>query len=118
MWGILGVERMPIMMHTVQVEIPEDTYKILTKTAAEVGQPLEQLVAEWIVQASHRYSDDPLVKHIGAFHSKEETYDPMDDFIGSISTDMPGWGDRHDELIGEALYRELRGEDASSNLDA
>lgn len=36
--------------------------------------------------------------------------DPLDDLIGTLETDVPGWGDRHDYYLGQALLEELRGE--------
>ncbi len=74
------------MAHTLQLEIPEDIYNLLATTSEQTGQPLEALAVQWLVQASEAYADDPLEKFIGAFNSN-----------------MPGWSERHDDFIGEAL---------------
>lgn len=56
---------------------------------------------QWLAQASEAYVDDPLEKFIGAFNSN-----------------MPGWSERHDEYLGEALMREMRGDTDGTNPDA
>lgn len=86
------------MAHTLQLEIPEDIYNLLATTSEQTGQPLETLALEWLAAGGRDYA-----------------HDPMDDFIGAISSDVPGWGDRHDELIGEALMREMRGDNQGEN---
>ena len=74
------------MAHTVLLELPDDVYKLLAQTAEQTSQPLEELAVEWLTNASRRVIDDPLAKYIGAIH-----------------TDVPNWGERHDELLGQAL---------------
>jgi hypothetical protein len=39
----------------------------------------------------------------------------MEKYIGAFSTDVPGWADRHDELLGEALMDDHRVEEPKSN---
>ena len=74
------------MAHTVLLELPDDVYKLLAQTAEQTSQPLEELAVEWLTNATRRVTEDPLAKYIGAIH-----------------TDVPNWGERHDELLGQAL---------------
>jgi hypothetical protein len=82
------------MAHTVLLELPDDVYKLLAHTAEQTSQPLEELAVEWLTSASRRFTDDPLAKYIGA-----------------IDTDVPNWGERHDELLGQALMDDHRSEE-------
>lgn len=79
------------MSHRVLLEIPDDVYNLLEQTAEQTNQPLEQLAVDWLTSLSREVTDDPLAKH-----------------IGSIKTDIPDWGERHDELLGQALMDDHR----------
>lgn len=74
------------MTHTLKLEIPEEIYNLLEQRAEQTKQPLEELAIQWLAKASQDFADDPMEKFIGAF-----------------ATNVPGWPERHDELIGEAL---------------
>ncbi|HEX8219311.1 MAG TPA: hypothetical protein VF914_08870 [Chloroflexia bacterium] len=82
------------MAHTVLLELPDDVYKLLAQTAEQTSQPLEELAVEWLAMAGRIIQNDPLEKYIGAFTSK-----------------MPGWAERHDELLGGALMDDHRSEE-------
>jgi hypothetical protein len=82
------------MAHTVLLELPDDVYKLLAQAAEQTSQPLEELAVEWLSNATRRVTDDPLAKYIGA-----------------IRTDVPNWGERHDELLGQALMDDHRSEE-------
>lgn len=81
------------MSQTIQVEISDEAYLHLARLAQNEGKTPAELSAE-IVSRN--------VAHL--------LHDPLDEFIGKIKTDVPDWADRHDELIGEQLARELKGE--------
>jgi hypothetical protein len=72
------------------LEVPEEIYRPLLKTAEQSKQKPETLVIRWLASAVQRFNDDPLEKFIGAFKS-----------------DMPDWADQHDKYIGEALMQEM-----------
>lgn len=81
------------MSQTLQVEISDEAYLHLSRLARNEGKTPAELSAE-IVNRN--------VAHL--------LHDPLDEFIGKIKTDVSDWADRHDELIGEQLARELKGE--------
>ena len=74
------------MSHRLILEIPEDVYEPLVKTAAQIGQTPEKLAIHWLAAATQHHVDDPVEKFIGAF-----------------SSNVPDWADRHDQYIGQAL---------------
>ena len=73
------------MGHTLTLEVPEDVYESLLKTAQETGQQPETLAVQWLTQATRKGADDPVEQFIGAFNSH-----------GS------DWVERHDEYLGHA----------------
>ena len=89
------------MTHSLTLEIPDKTYRVLAEKASRNGKGIEEVAVErlsddWPEDFSRKYSkfgDDPLDKFIGAFSSGESD-----------------WGTRHDELLGEVYLKELRGE--------
>lgn len=80
------------MVHTLTLEVAEEIYQPLLKTAAQTGQTPEELAAQWLANAVRRFADDPL-----------------DKFIGALDTGIPDWADQHDKYIGQALMEEVRG---------
>lgn len=78
------------MLHTLTLEIPEEVYEPLVKTAERIGQTPEALAAECVADAINRLADDPVLQFIGAFDSG-----------------VPDLGTRHDYYIGEQLMREM-----------
>lgn len=72
--------------HKLTLDLPEEIYDSLTKSAEQTGQPLEELAVQWLATATSYMVDDPLEKWIGAFPGK-----------------MSGWADEHDKYIGESL---------------
>jgi hypothetical protein len=82
------------MTQTLLIQLPEDAYQALTRIAGETGAAPEELAAQWVVNAAHTLTDDPLLEAIGS--------------IQSIGGDVPAdWADNHDKYIGEALAREM-----------
>jgi hypothetical protein len=70
------------MTHTIKLELPDDVYVSLVKSAERAGQTPEELALRYIAEGTQR-ATDPLDRFIGAFHSER-----------------PGWSERHDEHIG------------------
>jgi hypothetical protein len=73
------------MSHTLTLEVPEDVYESLLKTAEQTGQQPEALAVQWLEQATQKVVDDPVEQFIGAFNSH-----------GS------DWVEHHDEYFGRA----------------
>ena len=82
------------MTHSITVEVPDKLYRSIVEKAAKNGKQIEEIALDRLAKG-----DEP-----------EIVDDPFEKFIGSLHTDIPDWADNHDKYIGEALYRELRGE--------
>lgn len=89
------------MGHPLLLNVPDDIYNLLSHTAEQTNQPLEELAVEWLVRGGRVIKPDPLDKWIGAFDGG-----------------MPDWADRHDEFIGQSLMDDHESKDPRSNLDA
>jgi hypothetical protein len=81
------------MGHVLTIELPPDAYEALRKMAEDMGQKPEEVAAEWLTLTVQRIANDPLQQ-----------------LAGTLTCDIPDVGTRHDEFIGQALLRELRGE--------
>ena len=81
------------MTHSLTLEIPEKVYRSLAERASQNGKGIEEVAIE-------RLSDD----------WPEDVVDPFEKFIGAFNSEIPDWGTRHDELLGEVYLKELRGE--------
>jgi hypothetical protein len=81
------------MSRTLVLEIPEDVYEPLLKTAEQLGQTPEDTAVRWLENAARKSSDDPVEK-----------------FIGALGSDIPDWADEHDKYIGRELMEEMSGE--------
>ena len=77
------------MAHTITVEVPQDIYNSLLAAAQETGETPEQVAVQWLAQAT------------------KFDYDPLDDIVGAISSDIPDWGERHDYYIGQGIMEYL-----------
>lgn len=86
------------MEHTLVLEVSEDVYEPLAKTAKERGSSPEELAVEWLVSAIHKAIDDP-----------------VENFIGALSSNIPDWADEHDKYLGLALMKEMRREGDEGN---
>lgn len=71
------------MSYTLTLEVPQEVYESLLKTAEQAGQQPEHLAVQWLTQAVKQDTDDPIEQFIGAFNSQ-----------GS------DWIERHDEYLG------------------
>jgi len=72
------------MGHTL--ELPENVYQSLLKTATQIGQQPEILAVQWLKKITQQQKTDPLEKFIGAFNSN-----------------IPDWADKHDKYLGQSL---------------
>ena len=78
------------MRHTLFLEVPENVYDVLTKTAEQVGRPRETLAVEWLVATINRL-----------------VYDPLEEFIGAFSSTVPNWADDHDHYMGRSILETM-----------
>jgi len=83
------------------LEIPDEVYKILTDLAQQEGKTPEEMGAQWIATTVERIQNDPLER-----------------FIGALPSDIPDWADRHDEYLGEALMKQMQGQNEGGASDA
>jgi len=79
------------MTHSLTLEIPETTYRILAERASTKGKQIEEIAVERL-----------------AIPSPEDIPDPLDKYIGAFSSGVPDLGLNHDKYIGEQLMRDLR----------
>lgn len=80
------------MGRTLTLEVPEEIYGPLVRTAQQNQQTPEELALQWLVAAVRQLAEDPLER-----------------FIGAIRSDIPDWADRHDHHLGQAQLKEMRG---------
>ena len=78
------------MERTITLEISDEIYEPLSRTAKEMGKTPEELATEWLLLALRHALNDPL-----------------EEFIGAFETQVPDWADQHDEYLGHALSKEL-----------
>jgi hypothetical protein len=79
------------MEHTLLLKVPENVYDVLTTTAEQVGRPREVLAVEWLA-----ITIDHLV------------HDPLEEFIGAFSSNVPNWADDHDYYLGRLIMETMR----------
>ena len=81
------------MSHTLTVDVPEKVYTAVVKTAEQMGQLPETLIAQWLTTITEHLMDDP-----------------VEQFIGAFSTHVADWADNHDTYIGKAILNAIEGE--------
>jgi hypothetical protein len=74
------------MGYSLTLELPENVYQSLLKTANQIGQQPEALAVQWLKKITQQQETDPLEKFIGAFNSN-----------------IPDWADEHDKYLGQSL---------------
>lgn len=82
------------MAHTLTLELPEEVYAPLVKSAEQLGKAPEQMAVQILAEGVRQFEDDPIEKFIGAFDSG-----------------VHDLGTRHHEYISQALADELRGDE-------
>jgi hypothetical protein len=78
------------MIYTLELELPEDIYESLVRSANQTGQQPEELAVQWLQAASQNAVDDPL-----------------EPFIGAFTSGIPDLADRHDENLGKTIAETL-----------
>jgi hypothetical protein len=75
------------MGHALVLELSEEIYQPLIKTAQQSGYTPEQVATNWLAAVIHQTWHDPLEKFIGVFD----------------------WADQHDLYLGQELLHEMQG---------
>ena len=88
------------MSHTLTIDLPEEVYEPLKKTAEQRGQSPETVVVQWLTAAVQQLVDDPLEQFIGAFDSQGAD-----------------WADQHDHYLGQSLAETRRSAAPESRSD-
>ncbi len=86
--------------HALLLELPEEIYQPLVKTAQQSGHTPEELVTIWLTTVVRQTLQDPLEQFIGAFHSQ-----------------VPDWADEHDMYLRQELFEQMHGRIEVSQLD-
>ncbi|MEA2563789.1 MAG: hypothetical protein QOH06_5293 [Acidobacteriota bacterium] len=76
------------MGHALILNVPEELYRSLIQRAEEVGQKPESLAVQLLKAAT-----SPGVS------------DPLEPFIGALSSQRTDWADRHDAYLGKSPRR-------------
>ncbi len=85
-------------MHTLKIEVTDEVYESLRKSAERSGEQPEVVAAKLIAHGAQMAKEDPLRK-----------------LFGTLETHVPDWGDRHDHYIGESLLAEIYPPDPESS---
>jgi hypothetical protein len=80
------------MSHPLTIDVPEEVFSYLNKLALQQGKTPETLAQELVTTAVQELEEDPLLR-----------------WAGAIDSEISDVAERHDYYIGQALYRELRG---------
>lgn len=79
------------MEHTLKLEVPDRVYEPLVKAATRTGRTPEELAGQWLEIAVRTASEDP-----------------VENFIGTMSSNVSDWADQHDNYIGQNLMAQMR----------
>ena len=80
------------MSHPLTIDVQEEIFSYLNKLALQQGKTPETLAQELVSTAVQELEEDPLLR-----------------WAGAIDSEISDVAERHDYYIGQALYRELRG---------
>jgi hypothetical protein len=83
------------MERTIILEIPEETYETIEMQAETKGLKPAQIVMEWLSEAVKR--------------AQTAEKDPLEALVGTLECEVTDVAEHHDDYIGQALAKELRG---------
>lgn len=86
------------MAHTIVIDLPEEIFEPLVKSADRTGRTPEETALDWLQDAARRSSEDPIEK-----------------FIGTLSSTVSDWADQHDKYLGEGQIQEVREQPAKED---
>lgn len=74
------------MSRKLILDVPNEVYDPLARTAKQTGATPEQLAIDWLAAISRHAAKDPLEK-----------------WIGAIPSSVSDWSDQHDKYLGKGL---------------
>ena len=74
------------MGRAITIEVPDDVYEPLSRVAIEEGRRPEEVASDWLRLTAQREVDDPLLK-----------------LLGSLESETPDLGERHDHYLSDDL---------------
>ena len=80
------------MTHSLTLDLPEEIYQPLLKTAMTNGKKVEEVAVEVLASVK-----------------SNKVADPFERFIGSVKSDITDLAENHDKYIGENLAQDLNG---------
>ena len=80
------------MGYTLTLDLPDSVFQSLAQQAKQAGQSPEVFAAQVLATTARQESEDPLEQFIGSFRSQD-----------------PNWADEHDKHLGRSLDDSLRG---------
>jgi hypothetical protein len=80
------------MTHSLTLDLPEEIYQPLLKTALTNGKKVEDVAVEVLASLKRKNFTDPFER-----------------FIGSVKSDITDLAENHDKYIGENLAQDLNG---------
>ena len=80
------------MTHSLTLDLPEEIYQPLLKTALTNGKKVEEVAVEVLASVK-----------------RKKVADPFERFIGSVKSDITNLAENHDKYIGENLAQDLNG---------
>ncbi|MEI7469716.1 MAG: hypothetical protein WCL57_15995 [Chloroflexota bacterium] len=79
-----------MMRHELILQLPDEVYQPLIKTASQSGYTPEQLAIHWLIA-----------------RVRQTHQDPLEEFIGSISSKTTDWVDQHDAYLGQEILKQI-----------
>lgn len=74
------------MSHQLILDVPNEVYDPLARTAKQAGATPEQLAVDWLAAISRHAAKDPVEK-----------------WIGALPSTVSDWTDRPDKYLGDGL---------------
>jgi len=74
------------MSHQLILDVPNEVYDPLAKTAKQAGATPEQLAVDWLAAISRHAAKDPVEK-----------------WIGALPSTVSNWSEQPDKYLGEGL---------------
>lgn len=79
------------------INLPDELYDQIAEVARREGTRPEEIAEQWLRDAIERSLDTPSAQEY------DPARDPLMGLAGIISSGDPGWPERHDEYLAQAL---------------
>ena len=89
------------MSRVIPLDIPDDLYQRIEEMAARRGQSPDEFLLT-IINRKLRVADNGQTGDGVPLEEYDPKADPLARFMGIITSDEPGWADRHDEYLAKA----------------